>query len=59
MRAVGFRAQALQQRQGETGGLAGAGLRAGENVAPLENDGDGLQLNGGGFGIALFGHSTE
>src|SRR5205085_8703324 len=47
------RREALQQRQGETGGLAGAGLRGAEQVASREDDGDGLRLDGGGFGIAL------
>jgi len=59
LRAARPGVQKLQQRQRETGGLAGAGLRAGENIAAFENDGDGLQLDGGGLGVALFGHSTE
>ena len=59
MRALGFRAQPLQQRQGKSGGLAGAGLRAGENVAPLQNDGDGLAAEWVWLAIALVGHGTE
>ena len=51
--------QALQQRQGETGGLAGAGLGTGENVAPLQNDRDGLALYRRGFAVALIGDSTK
>jgi hypothetical protein len=52
-------AQALQDRQREAGGLAGAGLRGGEQVAAGENDGDGLRLDGGGGGVALLGDSAE
>ena len=51
--------QPLQQRQREAGGLAGAGLRGAEQVAPGEHDGDGLRLDGGGFGVALLGDSAE
>jgi hypothetical protein len=50
---VGFRAQELQQRQREAGGLAGAGLRRAEQVSACEDYGDGLRLDGGGLGIAL------
>jgi hypothetical protein len=49
----------LQHRQGEAGGLAGAGLRGGEKIAAGENDGDGLRLDGGGLGVALLGDSAE
>ena len=41
--------QALQDRQREAGGLAGAGLCAGEDVAPFEHDGNGLLLDRRGF----------
>jgi hypothetical protein len=51
--------QALQDRQRETGGLAGAGLSAGEDVAPFEHDGNGLLLNRRGFAIALFIDGTQ
>ncbi len=47
--------QALQQRQREAGGLAGAGLGAGKHVAALEDDGNGLRLYRRGFGVALLG----
>jgi len=47
------RRQALQQREGEAGRLAGAGLGGAEEVASREDDGDGLGLDGGGFGVAL------
>jgi hypothetical protein len=53
------RAQALQDRQGEAGGLAGAGLGGGEQVAAGQDDGDGLRLDGGGRGVALLGDSAE
>jgi hypothetical protein len=43
----------LQQRQGEAGGLAGAGLGAGEDIAALQDDGNGLRLDGRGLGIAF------
>ncbi len=45
--------QALQHRQREAGGLAGAGLRGGEYVATLQHDRDGLGLDGGGLGVTL------
>jgi hypothetical protein len=51
--------QALQQGQGEAGGLAGAGLRGAEQVASREDEGDGLRLDGGGFGIALLRDSAK
>jgi hypothetical protein len=49
----------LQHRQSEAGGLAGAGLRRAEQVPALQNDGDGLRLDGGGLGIALLGDCAE
>jgi hypothetical protein len=52
-------AEALQDGQGEAGGLAGAGLRGGEQVAAGEDDGDGLRLDGGGRGVALLGDGAE
>src|SRR3990170_1193302 len=58
-RALWLRIQALQQRQGEAGGLAGAGLGAGQDIAPLEDHGDRLDLDGCGYAVAFFGHSTE
>ena len=53
--ASGTRRQALQHRQHEAGGLAGAGLRAGEDVAAGEHGGNRLALDGGGEGVALVG----
>ncbi len=51
--------EALQQRQREAGGLAGAGLRAGEHVAALEDRRDGLGLHGRGHRVALFGDGAN
>ncbi len=51
--------QALQQRECEAGGLAGAGLRGSEQVTAGEDDGDGLRLDGGGFGVALLRDSAK
>jgi hypothetical protein len=56
---AGVPREQLQHRQGEAGGLAGAGLRGGEKIAAGENDGDGLRLDGGGLGVALLGDSAE
>ena len=56
---VGLLCQPLQQRQRKTGGLAGAGLRRAEQVAARQHDGDGLRLDGGGYGIALVRDSAE
>ena len=39
-----FQGQALQQRQGETSGFAGAGLRRGHQITALEHGRDGLAL---------------
>ena len=44
--------QPLQNRQGEGGRFAGAGLGQPHQVTPLENYGDSLLLDGGGSGIA-------
>ena len=51
--------QALQHRQHEAGGLAGAGLRAAHDVAAGEHGGDGLRLDRGGRGVARFVHGTQ
>ncbi len=51
--------QAVQQRQHEAGGLAGAGLGAAHDVAAREDGGDGLRLDGGGRGVAGFVHGTQ
>ncbi len=50
----GLRGKSLQHRQHEAGSLAGAGLRAGEQVAAREHRGDRLHLDRGGLLIALF-----
>ena len=56
---VGFSREQLQYRQRESGGLAGAGLRRAEQIAPGEDDGDGLRLDGGGYGVTLLGDCAE
>jgi hypothetical protein len=58
-RASGRRAEFLQYRQNEGGGLTRAGLRAGEYVAIGKNGGDGLALNRARRRIALFGHGAQ
>mgnify|MGYP000299375214 CR=1 FL=1 len=45
--------QPLQHRQREAGGLAGAGLGAGQQVAAVQHGGDGLRLDRGGRVVAL------
>ena len=52
-------AQALQDRQHETGRLAGARLGACEHVTAGQHRRNGGQLDGGGLRIALFGHSSD
>jgi hypothetical protein len=49
----------LQQRQRESGRLAGAGLRAGENIAARENDRNSLGLYRGGERVALVGNGAD
>ncbi len=51
--------QPVQHRQHEAGGLAGAGLGAGEKVAALEDDGNGLQLDRGRGRVAVLVHCTQ
>ena len=51
-RATGRGRQALDQRQRERGGLAGAGLRAGEQVAALQHERNGALLDRCGGGVA-------
>jgi hypothetical protein len=58
-RLDGLRHQALQHRQHEAGGLAGAGLGAGQQVAALEHGGNGLGLDGGGGVVALFANGAQ
>jgi hypothetical protein len=56
---IRLRAEQLQHRQREAGGLARAGLCRAEKVAAGQDDGDGLRLDGGGFGVALLGDCAE
>ena len=49
----------LDDRQHEGGGLAGAGLGAGEQVAALEDERDRLALDRGGLRVALVGDGAE
>jgi len=49
----------LEDRQGKSCGLAGAGLRGAEQVASREDDRDGLKLDRGGLGVALLRDSAE
>src|SRR5690606_20009652 len=51
--------EAVEDRQGERGGLTRAGLGAAEHVPPLKGVGDGAGLNGGGGVIAFSGDGTE
>ena len=58
--------QTLQHRQGKSGRFAGAGLRTTENILALQDDGNGLRLDGGrlriagvGDGLQQFGHQPE
>jgi hypothetical protein len=55
----GFPREQLQHGQGKPCRLAGAGLRGAEQIAPGENYGNGLRLDGGGFGVTLLGYSAE
>ena len=57
--AVGVRCQHLQERQGEAGSLAGAGLGAAHDVAAFQCQRDGFGLDGCGFGVAGFLHGTQ
>jgi len=49
----------LQDRQHEGGGFAGAGLRQPQHVAALQHRGHGLQLDGGGYGVAQGLHPRQ
>ena len=49
----------LQQRQGEGGGLAGAGGGLAQEIAPLEQRRDRLALDGGGFLVAEGGECLD
>ena len=50
---------AVQQRQGEAGRLAGAGLSAAQDVLARDDDRDGLALNGRRLGVAGVGDGLE
>jgi hypothetical protein len=56
---VRVRREDLQHRQREAGGLAGAGLGAAHDVAPLEDRGYRLRLDGSGLGVALVGDRAQ
>ena len=56
---VGEGQDALQQRQGERGGLAGAGLGAAHQVLAREDDGDGLRLDRRRRGVSLVGDGFQ
>ena len=56
---AGAAGQQLQHGQGEAGGLAGAGLGAGQQVVAFQHHGDGLRLYGGGLGVALLLHGPQ
>ena len=49
----------FHQRQRESGGLAGAGLRHADHVMPVEQDGDALGLDGGGGFVTDFAEGLE
>ena len=51
--------EAVDDRQHEGGGLAGAGLGAGEQVAALEDEGDGRALDRGGGLVPLVGDGSK
>jgi hypothetical protein len=52
-------AKAIEDRQRERGRLAGAGLGGGEDVAALEDEGDGGRLDGRWDGISLLHDGSE
>jgi hypothetical protein len=58
MACIRFPGESLQQRQGEAGGLAGAGLGGAEQIAAGEDDRNRLRLDGSGNGVALVGYRT-
>ena len=51
--------EAVQKGQGESGSLAGAGLGAAQQVVPLEHQGNGLRLDGGGGFVTLLAHGLH
>ena len=58
-RRVRVRPEAIEDRQRERGGLAGAGLGRREDVASGEDEGDGGFLDRRRGGVALFGDGLE
>ena len=57
--AAGVKRQAIEDRQGEGGGLAGAGLGDAEKVAAGEDRRDGFRLDGGGGFVRFGGERLE
>ena len=51
--------QAVQDRQHEARGLAGAGLGRGEQIAAGEHERDGFRLDRGGDGVARVGDGAQ
>ena len=51
--------EAVQHGQREASGLAGAGLRAGQQVAALQHGGNGLRLDRRRVFVALFAHGAQ
>jgi hypothetical protein len=51
--------QPVDHRQGEGGGLAGAGLGDAQHVTPVQGVGDGLGLDRGCGGVAGVGDSLK
>lgn len=51
--------QGVQNGKGETGGLAGAGLCRGEQVAPGHHERNGFLLDRCGLRIAFFGNGAQ
>lgn len=58
-RLTGHFRKAVQERQRKSGGLARAGLRDTDNIAPLEQFGDGLMLDRSGSDVALFAEGAD
>jgi hypothetical protein len=54
-----FGGQQVEYRQGESGGLAGAGLRCSEQIAAGDHQRNGLGLNGCGGGVAGFRNGAQ
>jgi hypothetical protein len=55
----GARSQVMQDRQNKAGGLAGAGLCAGEQIAACQHQRNGLRLDRGGRGVTGIGNRTQ